>query len=175
MSDIERPFLDTSIEILRGELAPRVVETLQRLSLEDVWWRPNEESNSIGNLCLHLAGNVRQWIVSGVGGAPDVRRRQEEFDERGRLSVEELASRLEGAVAEAVAVLAGVPDDALLKSLTVQGREVSVLYAVYHVVEHFSMHTGQILYVAKLRLGRDLGFYPLVDGLPRAHWSRPHD
>ncbi|MQA90359.1 MAG: DUF1572 domain-containing protein [Gemmatimonas sp.] len=164
-------FLDRSQYFLTRELLPKIRAAILRMNEEDLWWRPNDTSNSIGNLMLHLAGNVRQWIVSGVGGAADVRRRQEEFDQRAPIARDELLEQLTGAVEEAVAVIASLPRERLAEEVEVQGRRVSALEAIYHVVEHFSMHTGQILYIAKLRSGTDLGFYELVDEIPRARWE----
>jgi uncharacterized damage-inducible protein DinB len=163
-------FVRVSRQLLVRDLSPRVEECLARLSDEDLWWRPNDASNSIGNLILHLCGNVRQWIVSGVGGAPDDRERQLEFAERRELTGKELLERLETTLTSAAHVLDGVRTEALLERRLIQGNDVSVLEAIYHVVEHFSMHTGQIIYVAKLRLGQDLEFYRLEGGLPRPQW-----
>lgn len=170
MSDIGRAFLDHSRTFLLHELLPRARAAAERLPEEELWWRPNEASNSVGNLLLHLAGNVRQWIVSGVGGAPDVRRRQEEFDQREPLPLEELLARLTRAVEDAAAVIGSLDPATLLETVRVQGRSVTTMEAIYHVVEHFSMHTGQILYIVKLRTGEDLGFYQMIDGIPRAAW-----
>jgi uncharacterized damage-inducible protein DinB len=136
-----------------------------------VWWRANPESNSIGNLLLHLAGNVRQWIISGVGGATDERRRQQEFDEQGPMPSVEVLSRLRMTVEEADRVLAGISADSLLEGRTIQGRDVTVLEAIYAVVEHFSMHTGQIILLTKMWKG-DLGFYDLSSGIPRSQWHK---
>lgn len=176
MKEVGREFLDQSRRILTAELLPRIVASVEVLSDEDLWWRPNDISNSAGNLVLHLAGNVRQWIIAGIGGAPDRRQRDEEFDERSRPSRDELIRRLSDTVTEAGAILDRLPSGALQESRNIQGRKVGVLQAVYHVVEHFSMHAGQIIYIAKLRAGRDLGFYTMVDGVPVAAWERqPED
>src|SRR5262249_27068367 len=126
-------------------------------------------SNSIGNLMLHLAGNIRQWVVSGIGGAPDRRDRDAEFDRRDPLTRAELLATLTAAVAEADAALAAGAGT-LGERRLVQGREVTGLELIYHVVEHFAMHTGQILYIAKLRSGRDLGFYRKEQGIVRPAW-----
>lgn len=153
-----RPFLAASREKLSGEYVPKIRRCLDELEPGDVWWRPNDVSNSVGNLMLHLAGNTRQWIVSGVGGAEDVRRRSREFARRDG-DPEAAFARLEETVEEAGDVLRGLDPVRLGETRTIQGMRVSVLEAIYHVVEHFSMHTGQIVYVTKLRTGRDLQFY----------------
>jgi uncharacterized damage-inducible protein DinB len=122
-------------------------------------------------LLLHLSGNARQWIVSGVGEQPDHRERQTEFDAREGQGREELLDRLRQTVSEVDSVLANLDTAKLLESRHIQNHDVSVLDAIYHVVEHFAMHTGQIIYLAKM-LGRtDLGFYGFVDGAPRSNWS----
>lgn len=168
--DIGAAFLAQSREYLTGHYLPKILASVERLSDDELWWRPNEASNSAGNLMLHLSGNVRQWIVSGVGGAPDRRERAGEFSARGPLPRSELIAMLAQAVRDADAVIAGVSGSALLERRLIQGREVTVLEAIYHVVEHFSTHAGQIVLIAKQRRGEDLGFYRMDDGIPRAAW-----
>jgi uncharacterized damage-inducible protein DinB len=114
-----------------------------------LWWRPNASSNSAGNLLLHLAGNVRQWIVSGVGGAPDVRTRDAEFAAHDGPPLSALLDQLDATCAEACAVLAALDPGALLAPRQIQGRTTTVFAAVYHVVEHFAGHTGQLILLAK--------------------------
>ncbi len=168
--DTGAAFLAQSREYLTGHYLPKILASVERLSDEDLWWRPNEASNSVGNLILHLSGNVRQWIVSGVGGAPDQRVRDREFAQRDPLPKAELIEALSRAVREADAVIAGVSRSALGERRVIQGREVTVLEAIYHVVEHFSTHVGQIVMIAKQRVGKDLGFYRVDDGIVRAAW-----
>jgi len=151
-------FLECSSRRLR-ELTGRIETCVTALTTEQVWSRGGENENAVGNLMLHLAGNVRQWIVSGVGGAPDVRQRDREFASHGGVAVAELMARLRTAVEEADLVIASLPLERLTERLTIQGYDVSVLEAVYHVVEHFSMHTGQIIFAAKMITGADFGFY----------------
>lgn len=170
MSDDGRTFLDLSARFLQAALHPRLEAAVRRLEPADVWWRPNEASNSVGNLVLHLAGNLGQWVVSGVGGARDVRRRPEEFAADGTHDTEELLGVLAEVVTAAARTLREADPERLLETRTIQGTEVTVMEAVYHAVEHFSMHTGQILWIVKLRTGRDLGFYRVEDGLAEPTW-----
>lgn len=163
-------FIHRSRAYLKSDYLPKIRLAMAGLTEEDIWWRPNDASNSIGNLVLHLAGNIRQWVVSGVGGSPDDRRREEEFLQAGGVSMDELLVRLEGAVGEVDAVLAGLSPDQLSENRVIQGMDVSVLDALYHVVEHFSTHTGQIIYLAKLRTGEDLGFWEIKDGEAIPRW-----
>ena len=173
MDALARAFLDASRHYLRHDYLPRIEGCLDRLSEEDLWWRPNEASNSVGNLILHLAGNIRQWIVHGVGGGEDVRDRPAEFEARGPMPAAPLRARLRDALDAVDAVLGGLTAGDLLETRRIQGLDVTVLQAVYHVVEHFSMHTGQILYVTKLRTGQDLGFYRIQDGTVLGGWTAP--
>lgn len=171
---IDKEFLDESRALLGDVYLPKIRRAVEALPDGDLWWRPNEASNSVGNLLLHLAGNLRQWVVSGVGGAPDVRRRQEEFEARGEEEAGDapaLLRRLEEAVADALAVIEGLDHDRLAATVTIQGRETTPLRAVYHAVEHFSMHAGQILWIAKARSAEDLGLYRMgADGHPKPAW-----
>lgn len=165
-------FIERSRHFLRDDFLPRIVTCLDKLGDEDLWWRPNEASNSIGNLVLHLAGNARQWIVAGVGGAPDVRKRQQEFDRRDPMPGAELKAHLRNAIEDVDATLARVTETQLLDPRLIQGYDTTVLGAIYHVVEHFSMHTGQILLLTKARTGADLGLYTVRDGIARPNWPR---
>jgi uncharacterized damage-inducible protein DinB len=152
-------FLDCSVRRLELSLS-HIEACLSKLTEEQVWARGTENENAIGNLVLHLSGNVRQWIVSGVGGAPDTRERDREFSARGGSSIPELKHRLRGIVTEAVAVIGAVTPERLAARVTIQKYEVSILEAIYHVVEHFSLHTGQIIFATRLLTGSDMGFYP---------------
>lgn len=160
-SNIAAAFIAQSREFLTNDYLPKITRCLESLSDQDVWWRPNEESNSIGNLMLHLSGNVRQWIVGGLGGAADERVRQAEFDERSIISRTQLFSRLSESVGAADAVLANFDVTALLRGYRIQENDVTALEAIFHVVEHFSMHTGQIILLTKQLTARDLAFYDL--------------
>ncbi|HEX9631671.1 MAG TPA: DinB family protein [Gemmatimonadales bacterium] len=170
--DLGKAFLEESRRYLGREYAVKIRLCLEQLSDDDLWWRPNEGSNSIGNLLLHLAGNIRQWIVSGVGGAPDARRRQAEFDERGPLPRAELLERFTTALSDADRVLGTLDPAVLAQDRKIQGRDTNVFHAIYHVIEHFGMHTGQIMYITKLRTGRDLGFYRDAGGLAIEDWRK---
>ncbi len=178
--EIARAFVAEARRLLREDYLPKIERCLETLAAGDLWWRPNDASNSVGNLLLHLEGNARQWIVSGVGGAPDRRARQTEFDAGKNSEADaaplpnatELLARLRATLDEVDAVLARLDASALLETRSIQGlSEVSVLSAVFHVVEHFSMHTGQITLLAKLRGGNDLAFYDFTSGAPRATWK----
>jgi uncharacterized damage-inducible protein DinB len=152
----EEEFLKYSCEKLT-ELIGRIENCVAKLTPEQIWMRGAENENAVGNLMLHLSGNVRQWIICGVGGAEDRRDRDSEFDAR---SDEDALDRLRATVAEAIEVLKGLPHAALAEKRTIQKHwDLTVLEAIYHVVEHFSMHTGQIIFATKLLTGTDLGFY----------------
>ena len=155
---MDRLFLDCSAKTLEQDRS-RIETCLGMLTDEQVWARGSANENAIGNLVLHLCGNVRQWIVSGAGGRPGSRDRDSEFAAAGGIPVAELAERLRTVVEDAVAVLSAVTAERLVEPLVVQGYHVTGLEAIYHSVEHFSMHTGQIIFITKMLTGTDLGFY----------------
>jgi uncharacterized damage-inducible protein DinB len=166
-------FIDHARALLLGEYLPKIERCLGRLTDEQVWWRANEESNSIGNLLLHLSGNVRQWISSGLGAKPDHRERDLEFSERDIITREALLTKLRETLNEADSVLSEFDQSRLLDNYKIQSSEVTALEAIFHVTEHFSMHTGQILYITKLLTSSDLRFYKFDTGRPIRHWASP--
>ena len=145
----------------------RIADCIGRLSHERIWARGSENENSIGNLVLHLCGNVQQWIVSGVGGESDVRDRDSEFAALGGLNARELQQRLETTILMAAAVIRTLPASRLPEMITVQNYQKTVLEVIYTAVEHFAQHTGQIIFATKMLTGRDLGYYK--------HLNRPAD
>jgi uncharacterized damage-inducible protein DinB len=151
-------FIRFSCEKLE-QMCSRICACLQKLDRERIWLCGSENENAIGNLVLHLCGNLRQWIGFGVGKMPDIRQRDLEFLAREGAGPEELQSRIRSAVEEAVSVIRNLTDDRLMERTQVQKYEVSVLAAVYHVVEHISGHTGQIIFATKQLSGEDLDFY----------------
>jgi uncharacterized damage-inducible protein DinB len=156
---IEHAFLDYSAEVLLGH-AGRIEDCLGRLSADQVWMRSSDSQNAVGNIVLHLCGNVRQWILSGVGGQPDVRDRDSEFAARGGVQPAELAAKLKATVAEAAAVIRGFPPERLPEQKTIQKvYDTTLMKAIYHVVEHFAQHTGQVIFATKLLTSEDLGYY----------------
>jgi len=159
---VEREFLRFSAEKLR-QLNGRIVTCLGKLSEDQIWLRGRENENAVGNLCLHLAGNVRQWIGHGVAGREDIRIRELEFSARGGKSAEELQALLNAAVEEAAELVERLKPEALMRKTRVQKYDVTVLSAIYHVVEHFAQHTGQILFATKAFTGEGLGFYAHLD------------
>jgi uncharacterized damage-inducible protein DinB len=137
---------------------PRIIRCIEQLSDDEIWWRPNSASNSVGNIVLHLSGNVRQWIISGLGGAPDVRDRDKEFSQQGPIPRAKLKARLTGTVREARRVVDLLPAEALTRKYWIQGYHATGLQAISTVHEHFSHHAGQIIYITKLKRGKDLRF-----------------
>jgi len=152
-------FLAFSRQKLLEQYWPRLRACVEPLSEEQMWWRPNEATNSIGNLILHLNGNVRQWLVASFNRLEDDRNRPAEFGARELVSAATLVELLSGTMQQAAEVLARLTREDLVASYEIQGYRVSGLDAVYQVVEHFGMHYGQILYIAKTLSGVDLGLY----------------
>jgi hypothetical protein len=163
-------FIAESRLVLENSLR-KIGHCLEQLTDADLWWRPHESHNSIQNIILHLCGNVRQWIIHGVGGAPDVRDRPEEFAERRPIAKRELLEMLRGTVTEAIAVFATLPPDRLLERRRIQGFDTYVLAAIMDCVSHFVGHTHQIVYVSRMRLGNAYRFQfvpaTIEQGAPR--------
>ena len=130
----------------------RIKHCVHQLTDEQVWWRDGPAMNSIGNLILHLCGNLRQWVVAGLGGAPDERNRPAEFAERGSVPKEELVRSLEAVVEEAKRVLAGVDARLLAEPRRIQGFDVTGAAAIFDSVPHFRGHTQEIVHLTRLQL-----------------------
>ncbi len=154
--DASRHFLDQSRWYFSSYYLPRIERCLSQLTDEDVWRRANDASNSIGNLILHLSGNVQQWIIGGVGNLPYTRDREHEFGERGGFTRAELLAQLKETLAKADQVLADVNPDSLLERKEIQGNDVTVMQAILRIVQHFGLHTGQIMLLTKQYTGQDL-------------------
>jgi uncharacterized damage-inducible protein DinB len=163
-------FLARSRYWLTKEYPIKLRHCVDALPRDAVWARPNASSNSIGNLLVHLAGNVTEWIVGGVGGRDVERYRAGEFAQTEGGNAQELLDNLERALHAADAVLAELSDEDLAKPLVIQDRETTVLGAVYHVVEHFAMHTGQIILLTKIYAPGKIHFYEDAGGLARPTW-----
>ena len=170
---VSESFIAEARRLLVEEYLPKIERCLEKLTDEQVWWRPNPESNSIGNLLLHLSGNARQWIVCGLGNAIDQRQRQTEFDQREGIPLEDLLGKLRTTVSEVDVVLSGFGPSRLLDEYQIQGTTSTAVAAIFHVTEHFSMHTGQIILLTKMLAGGDLVFYDFSSGKPVHTWRDP--
>ena len=155
---IENDFLKFSADKLVQQ-AGYIEDCLGRLNDDQVWTRKSDNENSIGNLVLHLCGNARQWIGFGIGDLPDHRDRDAEFAARGDLESAQLLERLRSNVSQATGIIRNFDTTRLLEKVTIQNYEVTKMHAIYQVVQHFSQHTGQIMFITKLLTGQDLGYF----------------
>ncbi|HWF10317.1 MAG TPA: DUF1572 family protein [Bryobacteraceae bacterium] len=158
MATVESLFLEISAAKLL-EFLTRIEACLAKLTDDQIWARGHETENAVGNLVLHLGGNVRQWVIGALGGQPDRRDRAGEFSARGGRQAGELAAGIRGTVEQALTVIRGVHTDQLTAVYEIQGYSVSGVEVVYHVVEHFAQHTGQIIFATKMLVEEDMGFY----------------
>jgi uncharacterized damage-inducible protein DinB len=162
-----RGFLRHARFRLRDDYLVKITTVMMDLTDEQIWWRPNDSNNSIGNLILHLSGNARQWIIAGVGGMADTRDRAREFGHRERIGRGDLTALLEETLGEVDvrlfdlerALMAAGSDAPLQRVCVAQGFAQTVLDAVFHVIEHFSYHTGQIILLAKWHVGERVRLY----------------
>lgn len=160
--NIEQEFLDQSILRL-NENTPRIKKCFNLLSDKEVWQRPNKSSNSIGNLVIHLCGNITQYIISSLGESKDTRNRDLEFSIDGEFTKAQLIQMLQKTVSKATGIIKHLDSSMLLKIHSVQGFELSGIGIIIHVVEHYSYHTGQISFYTKLLKEKDLGYYGGLD------------
>jgi hypothetical protein len=141
------------------EVGMRKIEhCVGQLNDQQLWWRPRPEMNSIANLMLHLSGNLRQWIVSGVGGAKDVRNRPLEFSDRSIRPKGEIIDVLKKTVAEADAALARLKADQLVSPRRIQGFDTSVIAAIIDTIPHFRGHVQEIIHITRQQLGEKYRF-----------------
>ena len=166
-----RAFVEHATQFLVGDYLPKIERCLEKLTDEQIWWRANEESNSIGNLILHLCGNARQWIICGVGAQPGARDRDAEFAQRETIPRAELLTLLRSTLDEVESTLLSMDPSLLLERRKIQGNDVELLYAIFHVTEHFSMHAGQIFMLTKMMTASDLRFYEFEDDVPVHRWA----
>ncbi|MEL6941518.1 MAG: DinB family protein [Bacteroidota bacterium] len=162
-TDFTAPFLQEIQRRLFEECWPRLEKCLAQLTEAEIWQRPNENSNSIGNITLHLCGNLRQWVVAGLGKAEDIRQRQQEFDERGPLPTKLLLEKMHETMMDVQSVLDKVSTEDLLAMHQVQGFQESGIAILVHVTEHYSYHVGQMTYFVKAIKDMDIGYYANVD------------
>lgn len=148
---------------------PWVDRCLYLLGEERVWWRPNGVSNSAGNIVVHMCGNLRQWVISTLGGLPDTRVREEEFAPSLCMSVEELRQYLHSTVQEAVEVLLRYRITG--RKYAVQGFVMSDLQIILHALEHFAYHTGQVVWITKMLTGTDLQLWGADPACPKPAWK----
>ncbi|WP_200975307.1 DinB family protein [Echinicola sp. 20G] len=145
------------------ENSAKINSCLEWLSEEEIWHRPNDASNSMGNLVLHLCGNVTQYIISSLGQQEDLRDRDQEFSASGGYSKEELIEKLTNTINDACSTIDKLDQEGMETKYSVQGFSYTGVGNIIHAVEHFSYHTGQIAFWTKILRQRDLGFYAGMD------------
>ena len=141
----------------------RIIKCLREIEETEIWQHPNENSNSIGNIILHLCGNIRQYAISSLGETEDVRVRDKEFSTKEGFNKNELSAKLKTTVDEAINIIENLDESRLIKLYSVQGFNLSGIGIIIHVTEHYSYHTGQIAFWVKLLKNKDLGFYGNID------------
>ena len=153
--EITKEFIEQSI-IRFDEYTEKVKKCLKELNEEEIWIRPNESSNSVGNLILHIHGNITQYIISSLGNYEDLRQRDREFNIRDGYNKAELMGMLTSLMSEIKTIISNLSVDDLFKVRSVQGFKLSGLGIIFHVVEHYSYHTGQIAFWTKLLKNKNM-------------------
>ena len=153
-----KEFIDQSITRI-DENTQKLITCLDELEEAETWKRPNQHSNSVGNIILHLCGNMRQYAISSLGNIKDTRERDKEFSAAGGYSKSELLKKLSDTLEQAKNIIKDISEKELLRKRQVQGFTHSGVGIIIHVTEHYSYHTGQIIFWTKLLRDKDLGFY----------------
>lgn len=151
-------FRSYACEKLQQNLA-QIIRCAAMLTVDEMWRRDNQRCNSVGNLVLHLTGNIRQWVLAGLGGEQFDRDRPSEFSQREALDHSRFVPRFEHTVRQAIHIVRELSDEALGREVSIQGYTVRIIAAVFHVVEHLSFHTGQIVHITKSIRNVDLSLY----------------
>ena len=157
-----KEFIDQTLKTI-DENTSKIKACMKQLDEKDIWFRHNEHVNSVGNIILHLCGNIRQWVISSLGGAPDIRERDLEFSTAGGFTNAELTVKWQDTIGEAKTIIIQASPENLLRRRVVQGSMISGIGIIIHVTEHYSYHTGQIIFLTKLYKNMDMGFYNGVD------------
>jgi hypothetical protein len=157
----EQTLASAAVEELRRAFragGAKIEHCLAQLDDEQIWWRPRDEMNSIANLMLHLSGNLGQWVISAVGGRPDVRNRPAEFADRSRRCKDEITSVLKATLAQVDEVLSRMRPDELLQPRKVQGFDETAFSAALHAAVHFQGHVQEIIHMTRAQLGDSYRF-----------------
>jgi uncharacterized damage-inducible protein DinB len=157
-NDFYGEFISQSI-IRIDENTAKVKSCMKELDDHEVWFYPNAHVNSVGNTILHLCGNIRQYVISSIGGQHDIRERDLEFSTKGGFTNAELVIKLSDTIEEAKSFIACVSHENLHRHRIVQKTSYSGIGIIIHITEHYSYHTGQIILLTKLFKDMDMGFY----------------
>jgi uncharacterized damage-inducible protein DinB len=169
---MQKTFIEEYQRLIELQYVPKIERCLEHLNEESIWWRPNPQVNSVGNLILHLSGNIRHWVVSGIAGEISQRNRDAEFSPNVKMFRDELVSTLRLAISDSKNVIMSLDPVDLLEKRMIRGRNVTIFYALMHVTEHFGMHTGQIIQLTKIITKEDLMFYDFTSGKPVENWHK---
>tara|TARA_R110002095_G_scaffold149662_1_gene129381 strand:- start:13882 stop:14406 length:525 start_codon:yes stop_codon:yes gene_type:complete len=155
--ELTHEYIQESIHLLRQSVH-KINHCLNQLDPDQIWWRSAPDLNSIGNLILHLCGNLNQWAVCGITGSTDARQREQELRSDVRVSLDDLRALLHHTVEQACQTMQSLSAAALLERREIQGFSVSVMGAISHTVPHFVGHTHQIIFLTRLQKGEQYQF-----------------
>ena len=151
--DVTQGFVAEACHVFRASLE-RMEHCVSQLDDQQLWWRPRPEMNSIGNLMLHLSGNVGQWVVAAIADTPSNRNRPAEFAERGPISRDKLLASIRDAVSNACRSIETIKtSEQLLQRRRIQGNDTNLLTATFHAASHFEGHTQEIIAMTRQILG----------------------
>ncbi|HJZ69337.1 MAG TPA: DUF1572 family protein [Blastocatellia bacterium] len=150
----QRKLDNVTLEALRGRitriLPAQIKACLDELTEEQLWWRPNEHSNSVGNLVLHLSGSMRHYLSRGVGGIDYKRDRPAEFAERGPMPKEQLLAIVDETINQAAQILDSFDTLRFLDPSDEPNYVPTIFDVIFNIAIHLATHTGQIVYITKM-------------------------
>lgn len=159
---------DVALEALRGRITrilPAQIRTcVEELTEEQLWWRPNEQANSVGNLVLHMSGSMRHYLLRGVGGIQYERDRPAEFAERGPIAKTELLATFDETINQAAQILDSFDTSRFLNPTDEPNYVPTIFDTIFNIAIHLATHTGQIVYITKM----------LKEGSVDELWIRAH-
>jgi len=159
------PYVLSSLRVRITKVFPaQVRECLAQLDDEQIWWRPNESSNSVGNLVIHLSGSLNHYLNRGIGGFEYDRDRAAEFAERRHIPKDELRAIFDDMVTKAEQTFDALTVERLGEPSPEPKMYTLVVEDVLSVMSHIANHTGQILWITKM----------LKDGALDEVWMKTH-
>jgi uncharacterized damage-inducible protein DinB len=158
----------TTLQALQARICrvfpAQIRAAVEALDDDQIWWRPNETSNSIGNLVLHLSGSLNHYLNRGYGGLECTRDRDGEFAERRHVPRAELMATFDAMVANAEKTFERLTPERLTEPAAESKQYATVAEELISINSHIANHTGQIVWIAKA----------LKDGALSEVWMHTH-
>ncbi|HVR41085.1 MAG TPA: DUF1572 family protein [Thermoanaerobaculia bacterium] len=164
MSDVETLLIASLKNRITRIFPAQIRECLAELDDEQIWWRPNESTNAIGNIVVHVSGSLNHYLNRAIGGFEYNRDRAAEFAERRHIPKAELLEVFEGMVAKAEQTFAAVTPERLGAPSPEPTMYTLLIEDLIAVATHIANHAGQIIWITKM----------LKEGAASEVWIKTH-